>query len=108
MSDNVGRWTTPELTIHVPVDMREANVYITFKQDGFTVLEKDETQFTVNEDTLVVPLTQADTGRFKVGPIKFQIKYVFPDGSSDFSNPLETEIVEAFKNGALTYVQRGN
>ena len=102
----IGEYTTKEITILVPMDLREANVYVTFKQGGKIVLEKNETEFSVLEDSLVIPLTQEDTSHFKKGPLSFQIKYVFPDGSSDISNELSTLIVEAYKKGVIEYVPR--
>ena len=103
---DIGTYTTSELTINVPLDLTGANVYVTFKQGGKTIFEKDETEMTVTAESIVVPLTQEDTGKFTSGPMSFQIKYVFPDGSSDISCELRTEIVEAYKRGVTPYVER--
>lgn len=108
MANEWGRGTTPTIEITVPIDLRDDNVYLTFIQDEIVVLELNETEFTVEEDSISVPLTQENTFRMKVGPIKMQIRYVAPDGSSDVSNVMETEIVRVYKNGVLSYVQRSN
>lgn len=103
---DIGTYTTPEITINVPLDLTSANIYVTFRQGGKTIFEKDETEMTVTAEEIVVPLTQEDTGKFSPGPMSFQIKYVFPDGSSDVSNEMRTEIVEAYKRGVTSYVER--
>ena len=102
----IGAFTTPELTISVPIDLREANVYLTFRQGGKVVLEKNESSFRVSEDSIIVPLNQEDTSNFRPGPITFQIRYVFPDGSSDVSSTMQTNVIETYKGGVLNYVQR--
>jgi hypothetical protein len=108
MANEWGRGTTPEITIHVDADLTDANVYLTFVQDGRTVLELDETQMTVTADSIVVPLNQENTMRMKVGDISMQIRYVAADGSSGISNEMFTKIIKTYKNGVLSYVERAS
>ena len=79
--DTIGKYTSPVLTIGVPVDLRDANVYVTFKQNGKVVLEKTNDEITIESNKIVVPLTQEDTSHFVRGFLSFQIRYVFIDGT---------------------------
>lgn len=107
MADNsIGKYASQEIELTVSIDLTEANVYATFVQDELVVLEKNETEMTVEPDKITLQLSQEDTSKFSRGKISFQIKYVCPDGSSDFSEPIFTEVVEAYKKGVLEYVQR--
>lgn len=51
--DTIGKYTSPVLTIGVPVDLRDANVYVTFKQNGKVVLEKTNDEITIEANKIV-------------------------------------------------------
>lgn len=102
--ETIGRYTSPTLTIEVPIDLREANVYVTFKQNDVVVLEKTNDEITVDASKIVIPLSQEDTSHFSRGLLLFQVRYVFVDGTSDFSYPLATSVIDAYKEGVLEYV----
>ena len=106
MSGVIGRWTSDDIVITVPMDLRGMNVFVTFKQDDVVVLEKNDTQMTIEEKTVTVPLTQADSGRLKKGPLSFMIRAISQTGGSYISYPLYTEVLESYKQGVLEYAER--
>lgn len=102
--ESIGRYTTPTITVNVPIDLRQANVYVTFKQNDQIVLEKTNEDITIEANKITIPLTQEDTAKFVSGMLLFQIRYVFIDGTSDFSYPLVTTVIDVYKQGVLEYV----
>ena len=103
---SISRFSTPEITIDVPLDLRSANVFITFKQNGKKVLELSSfnPNVIVNADTIVIKLTQTNTSKFLPSKLEFEIEYIFPDGSRDNSNALKALVDDTFKDEILTYV----
>lgn len=97
------RGSTPENIFNVNVDLREAKIFITYKQNGKIILEKTGDDIEVTEQQLKTHLTQEETLRFKTGPVKIQIRYVKPDGEADASNIIETRASEILKDGVITY-----
>lgn len=97
------RGSTPLNIFNVNTDLRGAKIYITYKQAGKVILEKTGTDIEVEEDRITTRLTQEETLRFKVGPVKIQIRYVKEDGTADASNIIETRAEEILKDGEITY-----
>lgn len=101
------RGTTPTHTFSVDVDLTDADVYVTYSQDGEVVLEKTGEDLTVTEDEISVTLTQDDTLRLDASAgavVGIQIRYVTEDGVSDASNIMVEEVGGLLKEGAITDV----
>lgn len=100
------RGTTPTNIFGVGIDLREANVYITYMQGNRTLFEKRETDggVLVTETTVQVRLSQEETLLFDPRwKVKMQLRYVFPDGSSDASEIMTARVYDVLKEGPLEY-----
>lgn len=96
------RGSTPVNTFNVNIDLTGATVFITYKQNGRLILEKTGADVTIEPTALSVSLTQQETLAFGVGNVEIQIRYVFPNGSADASNIMETTADRILKNGVIT------
>ena len=102
----MGHWrrgSTPTNIFHVNVDLRGATVYITYKQNGKTLVEKTGNELTIGEDMVSTILSQEETLRFKAGPVRIQIRYVRSNGIADASNIIETRSEEILKDGEIDF-----
>ena len=69
------RGTTPTLTLTLSNELDFDTYYVTFKQEGFTVIEKTEETSTREGAVITVPLTQDDTLRLKDGvAVEIQVR----------------------------------
>lgn len=77
------RGTTPTHTFTVDVDLTSATViYLTYKQNGQTIVERSKDEMTVTSEQIQVKLTQDETLAFSTaGNIQIQIRAGFSDGS---------------------------
>ena len=104
------RGSTPTNTFLTDIDLSNATVYVSYEQKGQTVLEKTGTDLTFAPGTeqgtytITLELTQADTLKFLPGTVLIQIRYVFPDGSADASNIIQTSAERIIKDGEISYV----
>ena len=98
------RGSTPTNTFTVNVDLREAKIYVSYSQDGEILVEKTGDDLEVDETSIVVHLTQAETLRFKTGSVSIQIRYVMPDESADASNIMTVSSERILKDGEIKYV----
>ena len=96
------RGTTPTITITTDIDLSDAsNLFVTFKQDGYKVVEKTLDDVTVTEDSVVVPLSQADTLVFdSTKQVKFQIRATLGDNKIA-SNVMSATVTEILKQGEI-------
>lgn len=96
------RGTTPTNTFDVDVDLRQASViYITYSHLGKTVVEKEISDITIEENTLTVQLTQDETLAFPKGEIEIQIRARFPEGLAIASNIIKTTASRILKEGVI-------
>lgn len=98
----ISRGATPTNIFNVSVDLTSAEVlYVTYVQFGRTVLEKTIEECTVTSDTVTVSLSQNDTIKFKMAPVKIQIRARLQDGSAHVSKVIETTATELLKQGVI-------
>lgn len=96
------RGSTPTNEFSVDIDLRQATVYVSYEQDGRTVVEKTGDDLTVEANKITVKLTQQDTLKFKPGAVLMQIRYVFPfTGDADASNIMQTTAERIIKDGVI-------
>lgn len=97
------RGTTPKHTFTTDIDLSAAEVlYITYQQDGETILEKSKEDITVSPDKLEVELTQEETLAFEeYNDVRVQIRARFGDGSAVASNIMEAPAYEILKEGVI-------
>ncbi len=69
------RGTTPTLTITLSNEIDFDSYFVTFKQDGYVVIEKTEADTTREGAVITVELTQEDTLRLRSGvAVELQIR----------------------------------
>lgn len=92
------RGGTPELRYELPMAYEGyvEKCRLTFKQNERTVLEKRESDFTVNGNMISVKLTQEETLKFSKGDYTMQLKIKTLDG-----NILYSEKISEFVKGTL-------
>lgn len=97
------RGSTPTNIFNVNIDLRDAKIYITYKQNGKIIVEKTGGDVSITEDKLITRLSQEETLRFNTGAVQIQIRYVRQDGTADASNIIDTRAEEILKDGEITY-----
>ncbi len=69
------RGTTPTLTITLSNELNFDSYFVTFRQGGYTVIEKTEADTTREGAVITVPLTQEDTLRLRSGTaVEIQVR----------------------------------
>lgn len=103
MYGTIHRGTTPDVELDVPYDTRLIEkVYVTWSQEGQTVLEADVADVLLGEGKIWVPLTQEDTLAMSPGFAQMQVRALFSDGSAISSAPVTYRIVDALKGGVIS------
>ena len=98
------RGTTPIHTFSTDTDLRGAVVYVTYKQNGVTIVEKTNKDLEITENGVITMLTQAETLRFKADkPVEMQVRYIMPNGVADASNIIITTVEEVLKGGVIEH-----
>ena len=98
--------TTPTLvlTFDENVDFSEAeHVVVTFATDYHKkITEKDETEMTIEGNTIRILLTQAETLSLRAGSMLIQVNALYSDGSRVASNIATINWINNLKNEVMT------
>jgi hypothetical protein len=92
------------LTFELPEAITISALYITFQQNRQTVLEKDLTNVTYEQEsgTITLPLSQEDTLLFlELEPVWVQIRLRDNLGNAVASEPMRVNVGEIFKDGVI-------
>lgn len=95
------RGTTPMHIFTLPVGVKLTDfsaVFITYSQNGETILEKTEADLTPTETGFTVTLTQADTLLFTQGPVKIQLRAKKPTGEAVASDIISSTAIQRSTN----------
>ena len=97
------RGTTPVHSFETDVDLTDAEViYITYKQNGKVVLEKEKADIEVTSEGISTKLTQKDTLAFNtIGEVAIQIRAKFADETAIASNVIRAKAEEILKDGEI-------
>lgn len=97
------RGTTPTLEFRLPFHSSVIQAaYVTFDQNGETVLEKDLAACACEEDRLILKLTQEDTLAFAEDQVvEIQIRVRTVDGNAIASNIMTTPANRILKDGVI-------
>ena len=98
------RGTTPTYTFTLPDGVRLDDfiaAYLTFSQNGRTVLEKTKSELEATESGFRLLLSQTDTLRFAPGSVKIQLRARMPDGTAVASNVISATAQEVLKDGEI-------
>ena len=101
---NITIGTTPTHTFTVDTDLRDAvEIWITYSQSNKVIINKTLSDgISVEEDNLVIELTQEDTLKFRQNtPVKIQIRAKFDDGSAIKSLVINTTSDECLKREVI-------
>lgn len=95
------RGSTPTNTFEVDLDLTNATVFVSYEQQGKTVIEKTGNALTISPDKIVLQLSQEETLALRPGDVLIQIRYVFPNGAADASNIIRTTAERIIKDGVI-------
>ena len=100
------RGTTPTLyyVLPFPTDLLEtvASLYITFTQEGKTVLEKSLEDITITDNVISCPLSQYDTLHLHEDKyVNMQIRIKFADGEAFASDEITASVKRILKDGEI-------
>lgn len=97
------RYTTPTHIFKANIDLTNAEtIFLTYKQNNSTVVEKTREDLEVTETAVTVTLTQEDTGKFVPGAqVEIQFRAKFYDGTAVASNIMKTSVERVLKDGVI-------
>lgn len=99
----IRKGTTPTHIFNTNVDLTAAVVlYITYKQGGRVVIEKNIDDCEVTTETITVKLTQEETLKLNdTQAVEMQIRARFSDGTAVASNIMTAEAGRILKGGEI-------
>jgi len=98
------RGTTPVHVFNVNRDLREATVYLTYKQDNSTIITKTNADLEISENAICAVLTQQDTLKFhESGLVEVQIRFVTKEGIAEASEIIKMAVSKILKDGEIHY-----
>ena len=102
------RGTTPTHKLNVNVDLTEARVYVTYKQRGSVIVERNNEEetntLTINAESVELTLTQEETLKFYANEkVEIQIRAIFEDGKAIASNIVSVYTDKILKDGEIVY-----
>lgn len=86
-----------------PIDLRSAEVvYMTYKQDGRTVIEKTKDDMEITEDMVTIHLSQLDTlALCDRKEVEIQCRVKFPDQEAPASCIIRAPVCKILKEGVI-------
>lgn len=101
----MSRGSTFKFKITVPseYDLRNAQVmYVTFVQNGETIVEKTKEKLTITSNTVTVVLTQEETLMFNTGSAKLQMRAKLYTGEAIVQQPpTDFTVMGILKDGKI-------
>lgn len=100
------RGTTATHTITPGIDLTAARVYLTYIQNGATVLERTngDTGFTIGAESIVNVISQAESFLFAANAaVKAQLRWVTSAGVAGASNIFNFNVEDTLKQGEIAY-----
>lgn len=99
------RGTTCRHIFRTNVDLTSATVYVSYMQGKSIVIEKTNSDLTIQQRKVIVDLSQEDTLGFKAGQtVSCQIRYILEDGTADASNIITVSVQDVLKDGEISYI----
>ena len=96
------RGTTPTITYNVDVDLTSAvELYVTLKQGGIVMVEKEIEDTEITDKTITITLTQEETLKLDPGQVLMQIRAKMPEGTALASNIMTGDVEAILKNGVI-------
>ena len=100
--------TTPTHKFNVDRDLTEARVYVTYKQRGSIIVERNNEEatntLTIDETSVELTLTQEETLKFYANEkVEIQIRAVYEDGTAIASSIISVYTDRILKDGEIVY-----
>ena len=100
--------TTPTHKFNVDRDLTLARVYVTYKQRGSIIVERNNEEttntLTINETSVELTLTQEETLKFYANEkVEIQIRAVYEDGTAIASSIISVYTDRILKDGEIVY-----
>lgn len=98
------RWTTPTQKLNYCIDFSGTSKLVTtYNQYGEILLRKEKQDVKLDGETVVIRLTQEETGLFKAGrePVRIMINAVWPDGTRVARKNMYFFVEENDENGVI-------
>lgn len=98
------RGTTPTHVFTLPDDVPLQDfttMYMTYSQNGKVVVEKTQSDFTVENHKIRLKFTQADSLRFQPGAVQIQLRAKTAQGEAVASNIITTNAMDVLKDGEI-------
>ena len=100
---------TPTITMTFPAEIDfdgMDHVVFTMTQGNKTIIEKADSQLTINDNVVSVWLSQSDTLSLSVGEAKYQLDWTYPEDANHHVNRGGSDIhtiyiTENLKNGVI-------
>lgn len=104
-NDILCRGTTPTHSFTLPDELKEvelAALYITYRQDGKTVIEKDRSSISIEDGVASVRLTQEETLLFSDRwKCHIQVRLRTAAGDALVSNVIDIPVYDVLKEGVI-------
>ena len=102
------RGTTPTHKLNVDTDLTQARVYVSYKQRGSVIVERNnETEtntLTIDSESVTLTLTQEETLKFYSNEkVEIQIRAVFENGNAIASSIVSVYTDKILKDGVIVY-----
>ena len=100
---SIKRGSTPTHEITTDISLVDAEViYVTYEQLNRTVVEKEKDDIAVEDDRLIIELSQGDTLKFNDKyDVEVQVRARFADGRAPVSNIMTTTVERLLKGGVI-------
>lgn len=99
------QYTTPtNRHIVKGIDLTGCDVWVSYEQGKVELdIKATDVTFDGEDTTLSVTLTQEQTSSFKVGNIKYQVNWLYPDGRRDATTQKATTMEPNLLNRVVDY-----
>lgn len=98
------RGSTPIHVFSVNRDLREAQVFLTYKQGDDVIVTKTNEDMEISEDGIAVGLTQEDTLKLKASRrVEVQLRYINSDGLAEASDIIKMNVDKILQDGVIEY-----
>lgn len=99
------QYTTPtNRHIIKGIDLTGCDVWVSYEQGKNELdIKATNVSFDGEDTTVAVKFTQEQAASFKVGAVKYQVNWVYPDGTRDATDQKVTEVVPNLLNRVVEY-----
>ena len=91
-------YTTPVLVLRVPKEIKDADMFVTFRQDAVCMtlkIDPDDIYYEDGKTVLKVYMTQEQTGRLRPeASTKVQVNWIYSDGTRNATKVKDIDISE--------------